>query len=206
MARIEPGVAYLTGYVLEPEGLHPREVQLTSVAHPSPGRAFPSQYLTQYYGAQTTLREIPRRRTEAILNKQELYEITTAVRVQNIIVEPLTFEKLNLTRMMNMECLSNAVKDRIEEYWSSYLREEGRADEWTKENADCGSIDFISDRLDLLPRLATESEFSHLALIVYPVAVGSTVVRVGTVLDHTAIRRHECKEHRNLEVGIPLLH
>lgn len=61
----------------------------------------------------------------------------------------------------------------------------------------------MSYRLDLLPRLANEPEFRHLALIVYRVVEGSEVFKLGTILDRAAIKRAVCKSQSEVLVGIP---
>lgn len=201
MSNIEPGWVYLMGYSLEPKGRHVRELSLEKIPNP-PGREFPSEHCTLYYGAQTTLKEMSKIHAAAIRNKQHLYQITVAVNVGKIIVERLAFEDLKKTRFLNMEGISTLMEERIQGYWSGYLRQEGRDDQWIRDNVDWGSRRFISDRPDLVPRLAEEPEFSHLALIVYQVAAGSEMLKVGTILDRAAMRA-ECKADPSVFVNIP---
>lgn len=202
MAKAEPGMAYLTGYSLKPKGRHVRELQLDRIESPSQ-REFPTEYLTLYYGAQTTLREMSKIHAEALRNKQDLYQISVAVNVQKVIVEFLTFEDLKKTRLLNMERISKSVAERIQEYWWNYLREEGKSDEWIKDNVEWRRHRFMSDRPDLVARLAKEPEFSHLSLIVYQVVEGSEVYKVGTVVDPTAVKGATCKNHPELPVILP---
>lgn len=200
--KVERGVAYLTGYSVKPKGRRVRELELTSIGSPSQ-RNFPSENLSLFYGAQATLREMAKVHAEAIRNKQDLYQITVGIDVQKVTVEFLTFEDLKGTRMMNMERISHKVADCIQAYWSQYLHEEGRSDEWIANNVEWRRHRFMSDRPDLVTRLCKEPEFRHLALIIYQVVEGSDVYKVGTVLDPKAIKNAECTNSPGLPVRLP---
>ena len=196
-------MAYLTGYNLKPKGRIVRELTLTNIQNPS-GREFPKDLPTLYYGAQTTLRQMAMVHAEAIRNKQDLYQITVAVDVDNIIVEFLTFEDLKKTRMMNMERISKDVNEKIQDYWWSYLKNEGFSDEWIKDNVEWRRHRFMSDRPDLLSHLVKEPEFRHLSMIIYQVVdtEKSDIYKVATVVNPHAIKSVTCKSHPDIPVTI----
>lgn len=123
--------------------------------------------------------------------------------MKKIILGFTTFGHLKQTRLLNMDCASEEVTERIQEHWCRYLHEEGKSDEWIKSNVEWGMHHYMSDRPDLLARLAKEPEFGHLALIVHQVVAGSEVLKVGTILDRDAIKRAVCKAHPSLIVIFP---
>lgn len=186
MAKTAPGIIPLTGYALKPKGRRIRELQLRSIAPPS-GREYPQDHLTLLYGRDTTLREMSRVHNEAIRNAQQMCAIDVSVNVDRVIVEYATFGDLKRTRFLNMERASSAVLERIQQYWYGYLLGEGRNAAWIKGNVEWRHHRFMSDRPDLVPRLANEAEFAHLALIAYQVVEGCEIYKAGTILDARAI-------------------
>jgi hypothetical protein len=203
MAKAEKGTAYLTGYNLKPKGRMVRELTLRNIENPS-SREFPKDFHTLYYGAQTTLRQMSKVHAEAIRNKQDLYQITVAVDVDNIIVEFLTFEDLKKTRMMNMERISKEVSEKIQDYWWGYLKDEGLSDQWIKDNVEWRRHRFMSDRPDLIEHLAKEPEFKHLSMIIYQVVdtEKSDIYKVATIVNPQAVKSATCKSHPDIPVTI----
>lgn len=186
MAKTAPGIIPLTGYALKPRGRRIRELELRSIAPPS-GRQYPQDHLTLLYGRDTTLREMSRVHNEAIRNGQQMCAIDVSVNVGRVIVEYATFDDLKRTRFLNMERASKAVLERIQQYWCGYLGAEGRSAAWIEGNVEWRHHRFMSDRPDLVPRLANEEEFAHLALIAYQVVEGQEIYKAGTILDAGSI-------------------
>lgn len=186
MAKTAPGIIPLTGYALKPKGRRIRELELRSIEPPS-GREYPKDHLTLLYGRDTTLRELSRVHNEAISHGQQMCQIDVSVNVGRVIVEYATFDDLKRTRFLNMERASKAVLVRIQQYWCGYLRGEGRSAAWITSNVEWRHHRFMSDRPDLVPRLAAEPEFANLALIAYQVVEGRDIYKAGTILDAESI-------------------
>lgn len=201
MAKTAPGIIPLTGYALKPKGRRIRELQLRSIAPPS-GREYPKDHLTLLYGRDTALREMSKVHNEAISNGQQMCAIDVSVNVGRVIVEYATFDDLKRTRFLNMERTSRAVLERIQQYWGSYLREEGRSDDWIKGNVEWRHHRFMSDRPDLVARLADEEEFAQLALIAYQVVEGGEIYKAGTILDAGSITEVTWADDPQLKVTL----
>lgn len=195
------GLAYLTGFDLKPKGRIARSLTLRSVPDPTE-RNFPQDMLTLYYGSGTTLKELSRVHHEAISHGQDLYQITVAVDVKEIILEFMTLSDLKFSRMLNLERASKEVLEKIKEYWWDYLKSEGYSDEWIETHVEWRRHRFVSDRPDLLERLKNEPEFKNLALIIYQVVSDNNIYKAATVLDPSAIREVQCKNRADIKVEI----
>jgi len=201
MARAQKGLAYLTCFDLKPKGRQARSLELKSIIAPH-DREFDPNTMVMFYGAQSTLREMAKIHAQAISNGQDLYQIAVGVEVTKIIVEFLTLEDLKNTRMMNMERISKEVQSKIQEYWYNYLKAEGKSEEWITDNVEWRSHRYMSDRPDLVAKLAKEKEFKHLSLIAFQMVYNNTIYKVGMILDKKAIRDVKCKTHSNVPVAM----
>ena len=194
-------VAYLVGFDLKPKQRNIRSVKLASIPKPSE-RSWAPGCLTLYYGAGQTLRALAAQHVEASKNGQEMYQIDVGLNVGTIILEFITFEDLKKTRMINVERVSKQVEERIQSYWWDYLKQEGKSDEWIKDNVEWRRHRYMSDRPDLVAQLAKEPEFKHLTLIVHQVVQNAEVFRVGVVTDITQIKSINCKTNPSVTVTL----
>jgi hypothetical protein len=201
MARAKKGLAYLTGYDLRPRGRTVRMLDLTPRIDID-GREFDPNTIALFYGAQATLRQMSRLHAYAIRTQQDLYQISLGIDVENIIIEFLTLDDLKNTKMMNMERISKELQLLIQSYWRGYLKEEGLSDEWIDANVEWRSHRYVSERPDLISKLAKEPEFRHLNLIIAQIVENNEVLKIGIVLKKEAIEDVSCKTHPNIPVRI----
>lgn len=201
MTKPSKSTAYLTGFDVKPKQRNIRAVTLRNIPEPKDRQLAPG-CVTLYYGMGNTLKAMATHHRDAISQGMDMYTIAAGVNVGNIIVEFLTFEDLKKTKFMNVERISKEVMAKIEEYWWDYLKSEGKSDDWIKENVEFRRHRFMSDRPDLVAKLAREPEFKHLNLIVHQIVNDGMIIKVGVVTHPDQIKEMVCRTNPNIKVTL----